>query len=293
MNLVGKIFVVLIFVMSLVFMSFAMAVYATHRNWREIVILPQNSPKLAQGKEVGLKFQLMEVKQYNEELRSQIETLRKDIDNERNAKEKSLNKLETERDELLKERRALEAGYADLEKAKRDAVAAMSATQKVAADYRKELEDIRQQLIEAQQDRDAHFKEVVRLTDDLNQATNERDLLSKRAADVSKDLSKARDALRYFDIDEQSNYKSKTPPRVDGVVLATPRAGLVEISIGSDDGLRKGHRLEVYRIAAGSSTYVGRIEVVKTSPDRSVCKIDPKYQNSHVMEGDRVDSKID
>ena len=41
MNLVGKIFVVLIFVMSLVFMAFAMAVYATHRNWREEVTRPR------------------------------------------------------------------------------------------------------------------------------------------------------------------------------------------------------------------------------------------------------------
>ena len=35
MNLVGKIFVVSILVMSVLFMAFAMAVYATHQNWRE------------------------------------------------------------------------------------------------------------------------------------------------------------------------------------------------------------------------------------------------------------------
>lgn len=35
MNLVGKIFVLLIFIMSLVFMSTAVMVYATHRNWKE------------------------------------------------------------------------------------------------------------------------------------------------------------------------------------------------------------------------------------------------------------------
>ena len=58
-------------------------------------------------------------------------------------------------------------------------------------------------------------------------------------------------------------------------------------------GLLKGHQLEVYRIGGGQSTYVGRIEVVKTSPDKSVCKIDPKFQNSNMMVGDRVASKID
>ena len=44
MNLVGKIFVVLILVMSVLFMAFAMAVYATHRNWREVVVNEQATP---------------------------------------------------------------------------------------------------------------------------------------------------------------------------------------------------------------------------------------------------------
>ena len=35
MNLVGKILVVLILVMSLVWMSWAVMVYATHQNWKE------------------------------------------------------------------------------------------------------------------------------------------------------------------------------------------------------------------------------------------------------------------
>ena len=51
MNLVGKIFVVLILVMSVVFMAFAMAVYATHRNWREVVVNEQAAP----DKPLGLK----------------------------------------------------------------------------------------------------------------------------------------------------------------------------------------------------------------------------------------------
>ena len=37
MNLFGKVLVVLIFVMSIVFMTFTMLVYSTHRNWKELV----------------------------------------------------------------------------------------------------------------------------------------------------------------------------------------------------------------------------------------------------------------
>ena len=54
MNLVGKIFVVLILVMSVLFMAFAMAVYATHQNWRDVVVNEQATP----DKPLGLAPQL-------------------------------------------------------------------------------------------------------------------------------------------------------------------------------------------------------------------------------------------
>ena len=109
---------------------------------------------------------------------------------------------------------------------------------------------------------------------------------------MTKDLAKAKEALRYFDINENSDYKSKIPPRVDGRVLAVQGSGLIEISIGSDSGLQKGHRLKIVRFADGGSSYVGEAEVVETTPDRSVCRIDPKFQNSDVRKGDRVTSQI-
>src|ERR1051325_9300749 len=55
MNFVGKIFIVLIFVMSLVFMSLALAVYAKHQNWRLMV---ESTKKDAQGIPIGLKYKL-------------------------------------------------------------------------------------------------------------------------------------------------------------------------------------------------------------------------------------------
>ena len=83
-----------------------------------------------------------------------------------------------------------------------------------------------------------------------------------------------------------------TPPEVEGLVLAVPQQDLIEISIGSDDGLRTGHKLQVVRMQGGASTYVGRVEVVRTEPDKSVCKVDPNYRQSNVQRGDRVFSNI-
>lgn len=70
---------------------------------------------------------------------------------------------------------------------------------------------------------------------------------------------------------------------VDGVVLVV-RKDLVEISIGSDDGLRKGHRLDVYR----ESTYLGRVAVRRTAPDRAVAEIIPAFHKGQIRKGDVV-----
>jgi hypothetical protein len=288
MNLVGKIFVVLIFVMSLVFMSFAMAVYATHRNWREVVLNKQVSA----DKDLGLQYQLEEQKALNKTLKDEKEKLQQQYDAEKAAKTQAVAKLENElkiaKDELV----ATEKIRAELDKASREAVAAMNVTQTNATGFQKERDGLRLEILQAQKDRDAHFKEVVRLTDEYNQAVNDKDQLRKRTDDLGKDMTKADEVLRKFGLDRNKDY-SAVPPTVDGVILATPGAGLVEISIGSDDGLLKGHRLEVYRASGGQSTYVGRIEIVKTAPDKSVCRIDPKFQNSNMMKGDRVASKIE
>jgi uncharacterized protein YhaN len=282
MNLVGKIFIVGILVMSLVIMAIAMSVYAARRNWRDEVV-----------KAGGLNDQVRAAQARNKELTDERDKAIQAAAAEKSSQQQAIAKLRTELDIVQKERKALETSQADLEKAKRDAVAAMSATQKNSSDYRAELEKLRTETLQAQQDRDAHFKEVVRLTDELNQAVNEKTQLRKRVEDMAKDLAKANEALRYFDINPNSDYKGKVPPKLEGIVRATLEHGLVEISLGSDQGLRKGHTLEIYRTSGGQSTYVGRVEVVQVNPDRSVCKMDPKFQNSQVMVGDRVASKIE
>jgi hypothetical protein len=288
MNLVGKIFVVLILVMSVLFMAFAMAVYATHHNWREMVENEQPAP----DKPLGLAKQLKDAKERNKELTDEAEKLKQQFDAEKAAKTQAVAKLENELKLAKDELSRLEAKHADLEKATREAVATMNATQTNTTDFRKELEGQRTTVENAHKDRDANFKEVVRLTDALNQAANEKDLLKKRTDELAKDLAKAEQVLRKFGLDKNKNL-ANVPPPVDGLITATPGAGLVEISIGSDMGLVKGHQLEVYRVGGGQSTYVGRIEVVKTAPDKAVCKIDPKFQNANILVGDRVASKIE
>jgi hypothetical protein len=58
MNRVGKIFVVSIAVMSIMFMAVSMVAYYTHRNWKAVIYRPQSDVK--PGEPLGLKEQLKE-----------------------------------------------------------------------------------------------------------------------------------------------------------------------------------------------------------------------------------------
>ena len=99
--------------------------------------------------------------------------------------------------------------------------------------------------------------------------------------------------IRYKLVQEPPSGSAAAPP-VEGVVLAVAGDGLVEISIGANHGLRRGHRLMVYRRSDpdGRSVYVGGIEAVKTAADTSVCRIDSELAKSPLRKGDRVRRRL-
>jgi hypothetical protein len=284
MNLLGKIFTVLIFVMSIFFMTMAIMVYATHQNWKKIVLEPKT----------GLQAQLTTLKAEKDELTTNKDKLQKELEELKNAKQKELAALENEISLKKNEIDQREKEQAKLKQSERDAVAAMSVTQAEAKKAREEVDTLRQKEQEAQADRDKHFKEVQRLTDELHDRANELSTLKSRSQTMAADLAKYTETLRRFKLDPNIDYSDTKPPaNLSGLVLAVRNGGYVEISIGADSGLRKGHSLEVYRITSSGSSYVGRITVTETTPDRAVCKTDPKFQQSDIKNGDSVTSKLD
>ncbi len=99
MNLVGKIFVVLIVFMSVVFMSFAVAVNATHKNWKNVVTAP----------DTGLEDQLKKERQTNQVLVEERDSKTKELNAEKAASQEALTKVKNELAEVSKK-------YAELEK---------------------------------------------------------------------------------------------------------------------------------------------------------------------------------
>ena len=285
MNLIGKIFTTLIFAMSLIFMAFAVAVYATHTNWRDVVTNP----------ETGLEVKLSDSQQLNEKLANDKELLIDEVETQKKAREQAVVKLQNTVDKQQKAIEQLEQELKTQTQAARDLTSSIKVTHDTLAGLRQEVAGadgnggLRQEIRTVQADRDAAFKKTVLVTEQLHQLQGELDRLKARAIELVEDLRKSREVLQIHKLEAEPSLYTGIAPPVDGVVLATSGGGLVEISIGSDDGLQPEHPLEVYR----ESTYLGRVKVMKTAPDKAVCKIDPNFRKGVIQKGDRVASKLD
>jgi myosin heavy subunit len=289
MNLLGKIFVVLILVMSLLFLGFSVAVYATHKNWKAVVF--RTATDVKPGEALGLKFQLDESKAKVKDLTDQLTKLQQTVQTEDQARRAQLAKLETTRAELKKEYDQQVLELAGLKEGERRAVEAAQVAQELLNAKLAEIVQLRADIAQAFDDRDARFKEAVALTDKLHEAEGELVRLTANSQSLIRQVALYRTTAekKGVDINEPSD---NIPPKLDGVVLASRGNGLVEFSLGSDDGLRKGHQAYIYRKQKGQSKPVARIEVIEVRPDKSVGKVIPEFRFGPIERDDRVATRL-
>ena len=291
MNLVGKILTVFILVMSIFFCALAVAVYATHKNWREIVLNPTAAP----GKPLGLQAQLENAKNEKKRLEGEKARLEARLTAERDAAVQALKQLDNEYVLLKDQHEQLQKDLNDIDQERREALAQLKTTEDRLAVLRREVEGdqnvpgLRNEILQAQKQREQYFNEMVRVTDEKHEAINELRRLREYQKVLQQDLDNAVTVLRKFKLKPFPEVYEGVPSPVDGVVRAADSRGLVEISIGSDDGLLKGHQLVVYR---PNGTLVGKIEVIRTHPEVSVCQVVRGTLQSPVQRDDLVTSRF-
>ncbi|MFN0053354.1 MAG: hypothetical protein ACKV0T_14315 [Planctomycetales bacterium] len=69
----------------------------------------------------------------------------------------------------------------------------------------------------------------------------------------------------------------------------------MEVSLGSDDGLKPGHEMTVYRSGLKGnqrSKYLARIKIVKSTPDKAVGQVIESSRNGLIQKGDYVTTKF-
>jgi len=284
MNIVGKIFVFAVFVMSLVFMSFAVAIYSSHVNWQEEV--ERTADKVQPGKPLGLRYQLEDATKERERLVDEISKLQTQVTASEAKRDQALAKLEyalteksTELDGLKQEREKAEAE-------RQDAIKRMTDAQEKVAEMTQVVDGLRADIREQQQKVDEQINRSVSLSAELHEKESMLVIVNERKAQLEKQLANARLLLKQSGLAVDSLPKDQVPT-VDGVVMAVAD-GSVEVSLGGDDGLQAGHVLEVYR----DDTYVGRAVVKAVRPDRAVAVLVKEYSRGPVQRGDRVTTRL-
>jgi len=285
MNLIGKILVVLQVVMSICFMAFAGAVYTGQTKWKTET--ERQKQALAQNQEESANQQ--------EALEQQVTTLTADLDtqtqraNDFEGKNGTLqadvarleNELQQANTERTQQRQLAEIAGNESNVRNDEARKMRAVNEKLHAEVRELRDELR--LID-----DRLFTQLA-----VNKQTKERydKLLAESAL--------LREELRRNDLQDDPikiAQAASPPPSVEGVVLATRTSKasgteLIEITLGSDDGLAYGHSLYVYR-ELGRGKYLGQISIVYLEPDRAVGRLDPLTRNGVIERGDNVTTRL-
>ena len=278
MNLVGKIFALLIMVMSLVFTSFTVMVYSTHKNWRNKAI-EEGKRLAASNKQIDEK--LDEIDRLNTEYKARDEAAKKEVATaiqDRDVARGQVAMLTTEKNML--------------ETKAREAAEAMDRTVLALTARRDEVGVLRAEFLKAIAVQNQHFDANVKLTNDKNQGTFEVDRLQNYNRDLGSKIVGMQTILAHHGLSEHEPENYKQPPRVEGLILALNEGGdLVTISLGTDDGILKNHQLEVYRLGS-TPKYLGRIQVIETRADQAVAKVLPETRKGPFEKFDHVATKL-
>ena len=240
MTLLGKIFTGLIAVMSVIFLGLAICVYATHVNWRNLVMSTDPaSPGLQQRLDTQLDV--------NRQLKERQEDLKSAINLEQTARRFALAALETKLTARSQELERVQQELAKLTATEGTTAGALVTAQNELTNITAEVKTLREDVRAAQQDADAKFASMVKLTDEINQMRRVRTELENRQRPLEDTVAALRDAMDklgvHVDVNQDGTVRTdvdRIPPKVNGQVLAVGEKNLVEISVGADDGISGG-----------------------------------------------------
>lgn len=282
MKLLGQIFIVLIMIMSVAFMGLMFSVNSAHTNWQEAEKKAKESLQKVQGELAAEKAKLEEQK--------------KAFASEVQDKENAIVALSTKVVDLQRENAQLAAARNALETQQATVIASIQSVHDTLAKSREEMTQLRTLYRTAQREFAQKLTELAKKSEEAQGHALTLASLKDIGRELSKQYADAIEVLRKHDLKPVPSMYSGVPPTVDGLVTEVrPGNGgnsMIEISIGEDDGLLKGHQLYVYRTAGGKSSLLGKVEVVATEPNKSACKVLSDFRQGNIQRDDNVATKI-
>jgi uncharacterized protein (DUF3084 family) len=278
MNLVGKIFTVLIFVMCLVFSSFALMLHAAHKNWYNEIVKPD-----------GYRDQVDKLAKEKYKLQQEYAELQAEKIKGEDRYKTDITKLEAANKQLDDQVNGLVVQKEQLQGSLRKFAADFKLVEQNLNDLRDETEGLRGQIAKAIADRQGIWNQLVKATTDVNNYVAQIAQLERQMRPLAEKLQEAESVAAYTGT-RKSDLNKEPPAGVSGEVMAVQQ-GEVEISLGYDDGIHEGQRFAVVR--PSTNHYVGDIIVYKVQyPNRAVCRPDPSMMREQIQKYDHVEARI-
>lgn len=281
MTQLGKLLVVAITILAMVFLGLATVVFMTADNWKDKALAESTKLKTTQGELNKAQEQVAQISTDLQRHEEESKALLAQKDQAIRDTENRMKLLEADLTEVRKELSVAQS------------TATLSSTE--SGSRVEETVSLRESLRSAQdqanalklQEKDLNQR-IVDLTKDVDTARNINSRLREEVATLSSTLSKAGLSADVRNVTSLAN-----PPEVEGQVSRIDSSSnRIEISIGADDGLVNGHELFVYR-RTPRPQYIGKIRIIATDPEKAVATVVGKtYLGTKVTEGDVVSTTI-
>lgn len=279
MTTLGRYFLFLILALSACFFAISLAVVSTHINWRT--------------KHETLRVENDNLTRTVTDLKNNLASSQTELTREQTARKLTLATLQTQ---LANRQQELVQATNDLRELRSETTLmnqTLAQTQDELSRLTKENQDTKQRLDVVLEDRNAKRAEVISLTDKINnlQVTltaleNRKDDLNNSLTLAEAQLGAARGALKAAGIDE--NPEDVPPSNLRSVVTSIGKDGAIEISAGTDDGIRVGHKLDIVR----GTQYIGKMVIRYVRPDKAVGEVIDGYRRGYIQERDAVVSDL-
>lgn len=283
MTTVGKILVVLHLVLSVMFMAFAGAVFTAQRNW-----MKDSAEKAKQLAAVNAKLK---------DQQSEFERERTDLTTKNDGLKDQVTRLTGEKAALTTQVMTLQTDNEKLTAAN-DIQSDQAKLAAVEAQARKTEADLqREKNAVAFKSREELLKELQDTKDKLfGTELQMRDMVERHNVVLNdlKTIQMWNRSKGYLTDPKVMVVQSSPPPPLEGKIkdYYKEKKGdreLVEISLGSDDGLTIGHKLTVYN---GQGRYLGQIRLTSVQPDKAVGIVTEKAKNTVIQKEDYVTTKL-
>ena len=281
MTQLGKLLVVAITVLAMVFLGLSTVVFMTADNWKEKALAETKKLQTAQG----------DLTKAQDEVARITTEMARLADEQKNAiavKDQAIKDLEgrvkTLDGDLVQVRKELSVAQQTATLTSTESGTRVAETEALRVSL-KSAQDQANTLKLAEADLN---QRIVDLGKNLDTARNINGRLREEVATLSGTLSKAGLTADVRNVKALAN-----PPEVEGMIhRVDANSDHVELTIGSDDGLVPGHELFVFR-RTPRAQYIGKIRIIATDPERSVATVVGKtYLGTKVTEGDIVSTTI-